>query len=374
MITIPTLSGNSYKDVSCAQLRSLQNLQRELENPFFNINIWTIDAVRQTALRNLNQQLPIIQQSLSNRTWCRILWDVITFQFIKVLILQCKLPSIIASVNRVVTVLNTAVPGVPQSPVAPTTPSAAPSPRPILIVSRPANLQQRIDQKLDLTSRAFEVFKSERDRDAAQRQNDPQWIATAIEVNDYFELTISKLRSKENVPIPMYFHASRNGVEAIAKDKVLKMSDAYRGRGTYFSTRDEHYNHYGNYTYAIDADAIEQFPAAFFNSGASYATGEESGLWVRVEADVPVSGENVAYIAVPDEQSRKDILDKFWQDNKVGFYAHVITRAASDWIRKSFTAVHCHGLPKTWRRHENEVSYALRLKHVAEPGETVASA
>jgi hypothetical protein len=103
---------------------------------------------------------------------------------------------------------------------------------------------------------------------------------------------------------------------------------------------------------------VERFPAVYFNSRVGNRLREEGGLWIAVQSDIPISGENIAHIAVPDQASKDALTQKFWQGNKgrnggIEFYAPVITRAASDWIRISYTAVDRHPLPAAWhRRHQ----------------------
>ena len=227
--------------------------------------------------------------------------------------------------------------------------------------------KERIELKLDITFRAYEVFKTKKDEQTAELNSNPEWAATAIEVDEYFQDKIKRLLANENVPIPMYYHASRNAVDHIARDNNLRQSvsgaaivNGDAGQGVYASTRDEHYDAmtYGEYTYALDESAVERFEAYYFHGGAKNNFGEEGGVWFAVKQDVPIDGTNTAHVAVPNEAIKATYIQKFWagqstEQGGIQFFAPIITRNASDVIRQCYTAVHRHLLPTTWKRRYN---------------------
>jgi len=237
--------------------------------------------------------------------------------------------------------------------------------------------QEQIELKLAINLRAYEVFKIKRDEQTAELNSKPEWAATAIEVDEYYQDRIARLTANENVPLAMYYHASRQNVDDIARDNMLIESrygaasvNGDNGRGVYVSTRDEHYATYtyGDYTYALDASAVEQFEAYYFPGGATNNFGEEGGLWFAVKQNVPIDGTNTAHVAVPNEAIKATYIQKFWagqstEQGGIQFFAPIITRNASDVIRQCYTTAHRHLLPTTWKRR---VNYDIAPSHVIE--------
>jgi hypothetical protein len=355
MLSIPNISNiNNYRDLSYKQIGELKQLSSHFSQPGYDVVNESED--NQQSIYGLKDRIIIIDRSLKQkRTFRRWFLDLITLQFVKRIMLTHALPLI---KNTIQTLANE-------------------------VFEDSLDFDSPLDDKLELTQRAYTVFCAKRD-DQAAKETDENWVSTAIEVNDFFQDMISRLKAGEDRPLPLWFHATGKQsnpetVSLIAENSVLKQNNAYMGKGVYFSTQDEHYNNYGDYTYSIDPNIIYDKNAAYFEGTSRQRPAEESpydhrynAVWVRVENDVKISGATVAYIAAPDEETRDDLKSKFWGagdnwNDPTKFYAEVITRKASDWIRQSFRATgYIYRLPSNWRRHHTGPRITI-LCYVREP-------
>lgn len=114
---------------------------------------------------------------------------------------------------------------------------------------------------------------------------------------EFFYKCLEKLQSGYNVPLPDYFHATREGLESIIASKTLLQSKTgFTGPGVYLSCNNEGNYGYGSHTFALDEGCL-------VNSGGKFRTGRRPGfndlffsMWVSVLQDLPISEENIAFI------------------------------------------------------------------------------
>lgn len=183
--------------------------------------------------------------------------------------------------------------------------------------------------------------------------NGAKWKDTAAKVDAYFQDALQRLGSGENVPVPMFYHASRAAADLIAGSSTLKKSSwGVQGPGVYFSTRDEHYGGYGDFTFAMDPVQVEAdiLPVTYSSGGSHGGTEEESALWMcSTNNDIVLQPNRVAYVIIPDDDEtvQADKINKFWQEGS--FFVPLMTRLAADEIRKSLTAVHIHKMAAHWK-------------------------
>lgn len=115
-------------------------------------------------------------------------------------------------------------------------------------------------------------------------------------VDDYFQKTLKKLQSGINVPLPDYFHATREGLKnIISSQKILQSKVGYTGPGTYISCNNEGDHGYGSHTFAIDEGCLAN-TAAIFRTGRHPITNVFFSLWAAVLMDIPVNENCIAFI------------------------------------------------------------------------------
>ena len=115
-------------------------------------------------------------------------------------------------------------------------------------------------------------------------------------VYDYFQKTLKKLQSGINVPLPDYFHATKNGLESIiASQNILQSKTGFTGSGTYISCNNEGDHGYGSHTFAIDEGCLID-TIGTFRTGRHPITNIFFSLWASVLKDIPVSEETIAFI------------------------------------------------------------------------------
>lgn len=219
--------------------------------------------------------------------------------------------------------------------------------------------ENTVEFKLDLVNKAWKHFqeKTNPSKEQAYAGNPKSidlWKRTAERVNEYFKETFRRLKSGENAPVPIYYHASRLGTDAIAGSSTLRQSlSGAQNAGVYFSNCDEYYNLYGACTFAMDPSQVEDpaLPCTYQFSGAGHPkTQEEAALWMcTTNSDVTLASEKIAYLITPEDggNTEADKIQLLW--HTLGFYVPTMNRFAADEIRKSIKAVHIHEVPKHWK-------------------------
>lgn len=201
--------------------------------------------------------------------------------------------------------------------------------------------------KADLIERAWKHFGT---IDRSAKQTD-MWKITALQVNEYFQSVSQRLETGENVPIPIYYHASREGADYIARDALLKQSGSscFQGSGVYFSTNDESTNGYGPVTFALDPSLVENASLPVTYDKPAYGPKlpwEETALWMCAShTDIHLDPAKVALVVVEDGKTN-DKLEKYWHEGS--FFVTVIERPVANEIRRCIQAVHTHMIPDHW--------------------------
>ncbi len=350
MFNIPNLTHvKNYREISYGEIFELKSFSNAISQHGYDVLSQSDN--KQRNIRVLDVVVNRIDKSFNRkRSFGKWFLDLITLQFIKRIVLWFALTEIKKATNAAASTIKMHRPHI-QIPFVENDP-------------------------LSLVTKAFEKFETRRNAELRAKSGDNDWRETALEVNEYFQNTLQMLKAGQSVPLPRWFHATKNGVDAIAQSRKLKQFEAPMGKGAYFSTRDESYGGYGDYTYAVDESAIYDKPGAYFEGFTDrYPTLETKAVWVRVESNVDISPDNIAYIAAPNSRDRDVLKEKIWGQGvhwntwEKGFYVPVITRAASDWIRQSFASIgHIYDLPDTWRRHENKRHMSIsHLRDVREP-------
>jgi hypothetical protein len=345
---------HTYRDLSFGDTRAIVNLSKTLLgniNPNSTIN----------DQKAVSRMIGRVNHSIQNRSIGRKILDIITFQFIKVILLKRELPNLIQTINRIAG--NNINPNPDDTDDYDTT------------VKNNA-WEDDPEFKLDLMFRAYEHFKKQpapttdtfstiwgTDRSTT---NSDQWKKTAEEVDNFFQDRIGRLSRGENIAIPIYYHASRAGTDLIAGSSTLKQSGSgVQNAGVYFSTSDESHNAYGPCTFAMDPAQVEKFQTTYLNSGMPcLKTGEEVALWMCAKQDIQLKAHRLAYVIVPEDggQTIADKIKKFWEDGD--FFVELITRPAADEIRKSIKAVHIHSVPQHWRNFSSGRRSTTGLNHI----------
>jgi len=135
-----------------------------------------------------------------------------------------------------------------------------------------------------------------------------QYVKTAAKVDqkvqDYFLHVLGKLQSGINVPLPNYFHATREGLESIIQSKtILQSKTGFTGPGTYISCNNEGNHGYGSHTFAIDEGCLAD-TNAFYRTGRHPLTNVYYSLWASVLKDISINENCIAFI----DTSADDVL------------------------------------------------------------------
>lgn len=173
-----------------------------------------------------------------------------------------------------------------------------------------------------------------------------KWAHVASEVDEYIRKAIHALSTEErDIAIPTWFHATKNAnMESIIKKGELIQCQAMRGFGVFVSTHDESHTGYGGndgYTFAFGAEAINKHRGFYFNGDSPLST------WVRLEANLPINFESVAYVAVNQADVHKAMNNLY---TNLNYYPIVLSRQASDCIRDIFNGLGKKKLlPASWK-------------------------
>lgn len=163
-----------------------------------------------------------------------------------------------------------------------------------------------------------------------------QYIKTADKVDqkvqDYFQYVLGKLQSGINVPLPNYFHATREGLESIIQSKtILQSKTGFTGPGTYISCNNEGNHGYGSHTFAIDEGCLID-TNAFYRTGRHPLTNVYYSLWASVLKDIPIDENSIAFIdtSTDDVPYVQSLLEE--QD----LHIQVVDRATAENILRIF--------------------------------------
>lgn len=225
--------------------------------------------------------------------------------------------------------------------------------------------EDSLEFKQDLMVKAWNHFRfvtmPEKEKEYLDRA---KWEEIVGKVDAYFQDVLQRLGSGENVPVPMFYHASR-ATDLIAESPTLKQSvHGVQGDGVYFSTRDEHYNGRGDFTFAMDPKQVEvdTLSVTYSLGEAHFRTNEERALLLCSHNNIVLQPDRVAYVIISDgdEAIQADKINKFWEEGR--FFVPYMTRSVADEIRKSIAAVHIHKMPLHWTSYHG--SNNTGLKHI----------
>ena len=188
----------------------------------------------------------------------------------------------------------------------------------------------------------------------------------------FFSEGLKKNERREWVKIPDYFHATADetNLRSILKAQTIFQNQAYKGYGAFVSTADEagQILGYGRYTFAIDGETLKDKPGAFFIPNPEDGIWSvvrnrllgwpSPSIWVRVESNLPVNQNSIAYIGYPpaEEQVLQGERAKIKENYP---WVRWMNRKTSEKICETLRAVSTLELPRQWRWMKNETLHPL---------------
>lgn len=332
----------TFRDLSFRDSRNIVAFSKQvLANIGNNVTINNEKAV--------SKMLNRIDNSITNRSFGRKILDIITFQFIKIIILKRDLPHLIRNINTIAAqkLANNGAQAPDEDNDDPYDPTGLDEDSDYDSIVKNSSWKDNTEFKLNLMCRAWEHFLTLK----PTLGNDATAKKTAKAVKHFFQDRIARLSRGENMAIPIYYHASRAGTDLIAGSALLKQSaDGAQGAGVYFSNCDESHNGYGSCTFAMDPAQVEPCRTTYQLGYMSVAPGnwEETALWMCAKQDIQLDQRRLAYVIIPDDgdQTLTDKINKFWRDGN--FFVELMPRPAADLIRRCLKNVHVHSVPKHW--------------------------
>lgn len=314
MSAIAGFSGvGHYRDLSWFQVFRLKSFNNKL---IANLNI--TDGAKVEELHDWQEIAYRVNNTINAaKPFYRVILDFLTLQFIKRWVLLEILPGVITKIDAAVAT----------APIS--------------------------DHTLATALRAHKYFL---DNKAALCGELPGRREVENEIEEYFKEKIDLLLAKQVVALPLFYHATedRNLIGIINNGHLKPGPGAVYGTGVYFSTEDESRLYYGPYTFAVDFSVIRTAQAAY----TQVTSGLDSALWVCIKKNVPITWDSVAHIVVDNKIDKDTMLAKLTNidgtgidDTALGIVTcPVLTRQASNVIRRTFQNTYIYKLPPWWKK------------------------
>jgi hypothetical protein len=322
-------------------------------------------------LKNWQQMAYRVHDSLTNEkfTFYRVVLDVVTMQFVKQILLRIMLPHMIKKINQAL--------GGPFKGLAPI-PTYHPPIVPSLVskkfdgirISLDTSTKEKSLETLFIVKDYFQTKKRDlfnKESETAMRGSsldikEARFKAIEEEITEYLDKKIKLLVDGHDTKLPWFYHATKekNLIPIINAKNLQEMNPpGGYGKGVYFSTEDEHNDRYGNHTFAVGSDVISSLSAEYFVPSTDYWNPNKcDSMFVRVRSSVPIEWSSVAHMIVDTPKDKEEIFSKLIsngiEDSAVPIVSTpVLTRLASDIVRRTFQDTHFYELPKQWKRHMN---------------------
>jgi hypothetical protein len=183
------------------------------------------------------------------------------------------------------------------------------------------------------------------------------------EIQEYIKEKKALIEQSVDVALPQWYHATQSAhlFPIMNGSNLVQSLAGAQGPGVYFSTQDEH-KYYGVYTFALDQRFLEMYDASY-HQGALSTKDSMPCVWLCVKKDIKILWASVAHLTV-DSCEAKEQLRSAMQcqlEEKVLPLATcpILTRQASDLIRKLVHQVCVYRFPEQWRASKTSGSLPL---------------